>query len=84
MGVDSRLLSAPGMTKGIGKNMDKKQVVKRLLLSRKGQNAVEYVLITAALFSAFLGFYAFYSNLVPQQFDKGARIILSVYDTSRE
>ena len=64
--------------------MDKKQVIKRLLRSRKGQNAVEYVLITAVLFGFFMGFYAFYSNLVPRQFDQGARIILSVYDTSRK
>ena len=64
--------------------MNKKQVVKSLLHSRRGQNAVEYVLITAALFSAFMAFYAFYSNLVPKQFDQGARIILSGYDTSRK
>lgn len=63
--------------------MNKKQVIKCLLRSRKGQNAIEYVLITAALFSAFLAFYAFYSNLVPRQFDQGAKIILLPYDTSR-
>ena len=62
--------------------MNKMQVVKRLLSDGKGQTAIEYVLTTAALFSAFLAFYAFYSNLVPQQFDKGAKVILSVYDTS--
>ncbi len=50
--------------------------------SRKGQTAIEYVLTAGALFGAFLAFYAFYSNLVPQQFDKGAKVILSVYDTS--
>ncbi|MBO7238122.1 MAG: hypothetical protein J6U96_02375 [Elusimicrobiaceae bacterium] len=63
--------------------MNKRQFVKRQINSRKGQTALEYVITTAALFSAFLAFYAFYSNLVPQQFDKGAKIILSVYDTSK-
>ena len=43
---------------------------------------MEYVITAAALFGAFASFYALYSNLVPQQFDKGAKVILSVYDTS--
>ena len=58
------------------------QFMKRQL-SRRGQTAVEYVLTTAFLFSAFLAFYAFYSNLIPKQFDQGAKVILSVYDTSK-
>jgi len=60
------------------------QTVKRHLMNRKGQTALEYVITTAALFSAFLAFYAFYSNLVPQQFTQGAKIILSVYDSSSD
>lgn len=54
---------------------------KTYIAGRKGQTAVEYVIIAGALFGAFLSFYALYSNLVPQQFDKGAKVILSVYDT---
>lgn len=52
------------------------------LHNRKGQTAIEYIITAGALFGAFLAFYALYSNLVPQQFDQGAKIILSVYDTS--
>jgi len=43
---------------------------------------MEYVITATALFGAFLAFYALYSNLVPQQFMQGAKIILTVYDTS--
>ena len=64
--------------------MNKKQLLKRQLLSRKGQTALEYVITATALFGAFLAFYALYSNLVPQQFENGAKVILSVYDTSRD
>lgn len=64
--------------------MNKMQLVKRQVKSRTGQTAMEYVITTAALFSAFVAFYAFYSNLVPQQFDQGAKIVLSVYDTSSD
>ncbi len=62
--------------------MNIKHVLKSQVLSRRGQTAIEYVLTATALFGAFLAFYALYSNLVPQQFDQGAKIILSVYDTS--
>ena len=62
--------------------MNKMQFIKKHL-NRRGQTALEYVITTAALFGVFLSFYAFYSNLIPQQFTKGAKIILSVYDTSR-
>jgi len=62
--------------------MNIKHVLKNQVLSRRGQTAIEYVLTATALFGAFLAFYALYSNLVPQQFDQGAKIILSVYDTS--
>jgi len=54
---------------------------KELVAGRKGQTALEYVITAGALFGAFLSFYALYSNLVPQQFDQGAKVILSVYDT---
>lgn len=52
------------------------------LKKNKGQTAIEYVLTAGFLFGAFLAFYALYSNLVPQQFDQGAKIILSVYDAN--
>lgn len=61
--------------------MKTKQYIKSQL-GRKGQTAIEYIITAGALFGAFLSFYALYSNLVPQQFDQGAKIILSVYDTS--
>ena len=54
----------------------------RCLRERKGQTAVEYVLTAGFLFGAFLAFYALYSNLVPQQFDQGAKLILTTYDVS--
>lgn len=56
-------------------------VLHRVLRGKKGQTAIEYVITAGALFGAFLAFYALYSNLVPQQFDQGAKVILSVYDT---
>ncbi len=62
--------------------MNIKRVIGQHLTSRSGQTAMEYVIVAAALFGAFASFYALYSNLVPQQFDKGAKVILSVYDTS--
>lgn len=49
---------------------------------QKGQTAIEYVITAAALFSAFLAFYAFYSHIVPQQFEQGAKVILEVYDAN--
>lgn len=52
------------------------------LRSRRGQTAIEYVLTAGFLFGAFLAFYALYSNLVPQQFDQGAQLILTTYDVS--
>ena len=62
--------------------MSIKQLLKVHVTGKKGQTAIEYVITAGALFGAFLAFYALYSNLVPQQFDKGAKVILSVYDTS--
>ncbi len=50
--------------------------------NNRGQTAIEYVITAAALFSAFLAFYAFYSHIVPQQFETGAKVILEVYDAS--
>lgn len=64
--------------------MNKKQLLKRQLLGRRGQTAMEYIITAGALFGAFLSFYALYSNLVPQQFERGAKVILSVYDTSSD
>lgn len=61
--------------------MIQKYGVGEKLREKKGQTAVEYVLTAGFLFGAFLAFYSLYSNLVPQQFDKAAKVILSVYDT---
>lgn len=61
--------------------MGVKQVLHKQLAGRRGQTAIEYVITAGALFGAFLAFYALYSNLVPRQFDQGAKLILSVYDT---
>ena len=55
---------------------------KRIIKDKKGQTAIEYVITAAALFSAFLAFYAFYSHIVPQQFEQGAKVILEVYETN--
>ena len=62
--------------------MNIRHSIHKVLRSCKGQTALEYVITAGALFGAFLAFYALYSNLVPQQFDKGAKVILSVYDAS--
>ena len=50
-----------------------------MLKSKKGQGAVEYMIVAAGLMGAFLSFYVLYSHLVPQQFDQGAKIILTDY-----
>ena len=52
----------------------------KVLLNKKGQTAVEYIVTAAGLFAAFLSFYVLYSHLVPQQFDQGAKVILPEYD----
>lgn len=54
----------------------------KILTSKKGQSAVEYIIVAAGLMGAFLSFYVLYSHLVPQQFDQGARIILMDYSTN--
>ncbi len=61
---------------------DKCKAAVKSLCGRKGQTAIEYVLTAGFLFGAFLAFYALYSNLVPQQFDQGAELILTTYDVS--
>ena len=61
---------------------DKYKAAVKSLCGRKGQTAIEYVLTAGFLFGAFLAFYALYSNLVPQQFDQGAELILTTYDVS--
>jgi len=53
------------------------------LLNKKGQSAVEYMVVAAGLFTAFISFYVLYSHLVPQQFDKGAQVILTEYGTEK-
>lgn len=62
--------------------MKKACKVGQICKNRKGQTAIEYVITAGALFGAFLAFYALYSNLVPQQFDQGAKLILTVYDAT--
>ena len=53
------------------------------LLNKKGQTAGEYIVMAAVLFSMFISFYVLYSHLVPQQFDKGAGVILTEYEAGR-
>ena len=52
---------------------------KKVLFNKKGQGAGEYIVVAAGLRGAFLSFYVLYSHLVPQQFDQGAKIILTDY-----
>ena len=54
--------------------------MKALVKNKKGQTTVEYIITTAALFIAFVLFYQLYSNIIPKQFESGAKIILSVYE----
>lgn len=54
----------------------------KILKNKKGQSAVEYIIVAAGLMGAFLSFYVLYSHLVPQQFDQGAKIILTDYSTN--
>lgn len=56
--------------------------VGKILFNKKGQSAVEYIIVAAGLMGAFLSFYVLYSHLVPQQFDQGARVILTDYSTN--
>jgi len=51
-----------------------------LVKNKKGQTTVEYIMTTAALFIAFVLFYQLYSNIIPKQFENGAKVILSVYE----
>jgi len=53
-----------------------------LLKSKKGQTAVEYIVVAAGLFTAIISFYVLYSHLVPKQFDQGAKVILMEYDAN--
>jgi len=52
-------------------------------LTKKGQTAVEYIVVAASLFTALISFYVLYSHLVPQQFDKGAQVILMEYEAGK-
>ena len=56
--------------------------VGKILKNKKGQSAVEYIVVAAGLMGAFLSFYVLYSHLVPQQFDQGAKMILTDYSTN--
>ena len=53
---------------------------KNVLTNKKGQGAIEYVIVAAGLMGAFISFYILYSHLVPQQFEQGARIVLTDYN----
>jgi uncharacterized membrane protein YozB (DUF420 family) len=52
----------------------------KAIKNNKGQAAVEYILTTAFLFAVFVIMYAYYSRIVPKQFEQGAKIILAVYE----
>lgn len=56
---------------------------KGTLFNKKGQTAVEYIVTAAGLFTAIISFYVLYSRLVPQQFEQGAKVILSEYEAGR-
>ena len=56
--------------------------LRKILKNKKGQSAVEYIIVAAGLMGAFLSFYVLYSHLVPQQFDQGAKMILTDYSTN--
>lgn len=57
--------------------------IKGKLQSKKGQTAVEYIITAAGLFTAIISFYVLYSHLVPQQFEQGAKVILSEYNAGK-
>ena len=61
-------------------NFKDENVGKSILKNKKGQTAAEYIITAAALFLAFIGFYVVYSHFVPEQFETGAKYILSDYD----
>jgi len=50
--------------------------------NKKGQAATEYILTTAFLFGVLVSFYVAYSNIIPTQFERGAKLILTVYSES--
>ena len=59
-----------------------KQRATEILLNKKGQTAAEYVITAAGIFLAIMAFYVAYSRLVPQQFETGAKYILTVYEAN--
>ena len=59
-----------------------KQRVTEILLNKRGQTAAEYVITAASIFLAIMAFYVAYSRLVPQQFETGAKYILTVYEAN--
>jgi hypothetical protein len=58
-------------------------IKRNILLNKKGQTAVEYIVVAAGLFTAIISFYVLYSRLVPQQFDQGAKLILTEYEAGK-
>lgn len=55
---------------------------KKILTDKKGQSATEYIVVALGLMGAFLSFYVLYSHLVPQQFEQGAKVVLTDYSTN--
>jgi hypothetical protein len=55
---------------------------KGILKSKKGQTAAEYIITAVGVFLAIMAFYIAYSHYVPEQFEVGAKLILSDYDAS--
>jgi len=59
-----------------------KSGIRRIVRNKKGQTAAEYIITAAGVFLAIMAFYVAYSHYVPQQFEIGAKLILSDYDAS--
>lgn len=59
-----------------------KKDAKGILRSKKGQTAAEYIITAAGIFLAIMAFYIAYSHIVPEQFENGAKLILTDYDAS--
>ncbi len=52
---------------------------KKVFNNKKGQGTVEYIVVVAGLMGEFLSVYILYSHLVPQQVERGAKMILMDY-----
>ena len=55
---------------------------KGILRTKKGQTAAEYIVTAAGIFLAIMAFYIAYSHIVPDQFETGAKPILTDYDAN--